>query len=162
MTKIVKFFLIIVAALVLQVALFPVHLADPFKPNLLIVIVVYLGLRGEGWSGGCLAFLLGLFLDCFSGIYLGLNGFSFLFIYLLLKTMADRLYAESIHLMILAVFFATLGNGLLHLLLLMVFSAAKGVYASLLPGLLPQGLVNALAASVVFGFSSFGAPEEGK
>jgi len=162
MIEIVKIFLIIVVALLLQVTLFPAYLADPFKPNLLIIIVVSLGLRWTVRCGGCFAFLLGLVLDCFSGMYLGLNGFSFLCIYLLLEQMADRLYTDSLHLMILVVFLATVANGLVHLLLLLVFSAAKGVYTSLLPGLLPQGLVNALAASIIFGFSSFGTMEEGK
>lgn len=162
MINTVKFFLIIVVALQLQVTLFPTYVADPFKPNLLIVFVVFLGLKATVRCGGGIAFLLGLILDCFSGLYLGLNGFSFLSIYLLLKKMADRLYTDSLYLMILVVFLATLFNGLTHLLLLLVFSAAQGVYASLLPGLLPQGLVNALAASVMFGFSSLSAMEEGK
>lgn len=162
MIKSVKFFLIIVTALLLQVALFPAYLADPFKPNLLLVLVVYLGLRETVRYGVVVVYLLGLAQDCFSGIYLGLNGFSFLFIYLLLKKMADRLYTDSLHVMVLVVFLATLVGGLVQLLLLLVFSAANGVYTSLLHGLLPQGLVNALAASILFGFSAFGAPEEGK
>jgi rod shape-determining protein MreD len=33
----------IVAAVVLQAAVLPVHIASPFKPDLLLIFVVYLG-----------------------------------------------------------------------------------------------------------------------
>lgn len=160
MIKLLKIVMIVYAALLLQVAVFPAWFADPFKPNLLVLFIAYLGLKEGGWRCGIAAFLLGLVADCFSGVYLGLNAFSFLFIYFVLMMAADRLYTDSLYLMVLVVFLATMVNGLLHLLLLVLFSVAGGVYATLLPGLLPQALVNALAASLVFGVSSHGAREE--
>jgi rod shape-determining protein MreD len=160
MIKYLKIALFVYAALLVQVTLLPAYLADPFKPNLLILFVAWLGLREGGWPGGVLACLLGLLADCFSGIYLGLNAFSFLFIYLVLRKVADRLYTDSLYLMVLVVALATLANGLIHLLLLLLFSVADGVYATLLPGLIPQALVNALAASLVFGAPSFTTREE--
>lgn len=160
MISILKFPILIALALLLQVTLLPAYLADPFQPNLLIIGVVYVGLRGESRFDGVLAFLLGLLQDCFSGLYLGLNGFSFLVTYLLLRTTADRLYADSRYLLILLVFLATMGNGLLQLLLLLLFFAANGVYTTLLPSLFPQALVNALVTSLLFGVASLGNHEE--
>ncbi|HEX9024809.1 MAG TPA: rod shape-determining protein MreD [Geobacteraceae bacterium] len=156
-----KFILIVVVALLLQVTVLPSYLADPFKPNLLIIIVVYLGLRG-GTLGGVLAFLLGILHDSFSGVYLGLNGFSYLCIYLFLNITADRLYTDSRYLMVLVVFLATVVNGLLHLLLLSLFPNTNGIYLSILSGLIPQGLVNALAASLIFVIPGVTLPEESK
>ena len=78
MIRFVKFGLIIVFAVLFQVTLFPAYVLDPFQPNLLIILVVYLGLRSTARFGGPAAFVLGLLQDCFSGIYLGLNGFSHL------------------------------------------------------------------------------------
>ena len=150
MTKIAKISLIVITALLLQVTLFPAYLLDPFQPNLLIIIVAYLGLRKASRLGAPAAFLLGLLQDCFSGLYLGLNGFSCLFIYLLLEKISDRLYTDNRYLIILVVFLATILSGLLNLLLLLMFSASRGIYASLLPALIPQALVNALAASILF------------
>ncbi|RNC65818.1 MAG: rod shape-determining protein MreD [Desulfuromonadales bacterium] len=144
--------ILIFVALVLQVTLLPAYLADPFKPNLLILFVVYLGLR-ENIAWGALAFFLGLVHDSFSGLYLGLNGFSYLFIFWLLTTVADRLYTDRRSLMVVGVFSATVVNGFLNLLLLLLFSAAQGIYASLLQSIVPQGLVNALVASLVFTFT---------
>ena len=152
--------LVAYAALLVQVAVLPAYLADPFQPNLLIIIAVYLGLREGGWHGGVLAFLLGLVEDCFSGIYLGLSAFSFLAIYLAMRKVSGRLYTDSFPLILLVVFLASIANGLLHLLLLLLFSAAAGIYKSLLPAILPQALLNAFFASLVFALPLFRSREE--
>lgn len=149
MIKIVKFSIAIALALLFQVTVFPVYLEDSFRPNLLMVVVVYLGLRETVRGGWCLAFFIGLLQDCFTGLYLGLNGFVCLAIYLFLKTVADYLYTDSRFLMLLVVFVATLAAGLLQLVLLLLYSTADGLYATLLPGLLPQALVNTLCASLL-------------
>jgi len=161
MANVLKIPLLIITALLLQVTIFPAYLADPFKPNLLIIAVAYMGLKTFRLGGG-LAFCLGLVQDCFSGIYLGLSGFSFLGIYLLLNMTAGRLYTNSRFLMVIVVFLATLVNGILHLLLLLIFPTANGIYATLLPGIIPQGLVNALIASLLFGFPAFHSLEESR
>ncbi|MRR59208.1 MAG: rod shape-determining protein MreD [Deltaproteobacteria bacterium] len=161
MIKSLWYAILVFSALVLQVTLFPSHVADPFKPNLLIVFVVYLGLR-EGVAWGGLAYVLGLVHDSFSGLYLGLNGFSYLIIFLGLTMVADRLFTDRRSLMILGVFSATILNGFLNLLLLFLFSAAQGIYATLLESLVPQALVNALVASVIFTFSPLARIGEGR
>lgn len=157
-----KFILIVTVALLFQQTLLPAWLTDPFQPNLLIILVVYLGLRGGGQADWLLALLLGLINDCFNGVYLGLSGFSFLVVYFLLRSMADRLYTDSMQLVILVTFIATIGAGLLQLVLLLIFSAADGLYGSLFSGLLPQGLVNSLAASLIFSCSIFSFLEKGR
>lgn len=162
MIKIVKIFLIVVVALLFQITFFPSYLLDPFHPNLLIIMVVYLGLRSKSPFGALAAFLLGFLQDCFSGIYLGLSGFTYLCIYLMLHTTADRLYTDSRYLMVVVVFLATIINGLFNLLLLLIFSAANDIYATVLPSLLPQGLVNALLASLIFMLPASVATEEVK
>ncbi len=161
MVKLLKIFFLITAALLLQVTVLPTYLADPFKPNLLIIVVSYIGLK-SGRLGCIPAFLLGILQDCFSGIYLGLNGFSYLCIFLWLNVTADRLYTDSRYLMVLVVFLATVVNGLLHLVLLFLFPNTSGMYAPILSGLIPQGLVNALIASLVFSFPIITVLEESK
>ncbi|WP_298272818.1 rod shape-determining protein MreD [Geobacter sp.] len=152
MIKFTWYTILVFAALVLQVTLLPAYVADPFQPNLLIIFVVYMGLR-ESALWGVAAYSLGLVHDSFSGLYLGLNGFSYLLIFLVLRTVADRLFTDRRSLMILGVFSASIGNALLNLLLLALFSAAQGIYETLLQSIVPQGLVNALVASIVFTFS---------
>jgi rod shape-determining protein MreD len=162
MVKVLKIFAVFAVALLLQVTVFPSYLADPFKPNLLIVIVACLGLRVPGRLGACLAYSLGFVQDCFSGLYLGLSGFSYLCIFLLLRKIADRLYTNSRYLLVVVVFLATIVNGLLHLVLLFLFATADGTYATLLPALVPQGLVNALISSFIFTLPSFNVVEESR
>lgn len=142
---------VVLAACLLQMTLLPRYLLDPFQPNLIIVLVVYLGLKMPHRLAGVAAFGLGLLQDSFSGIYLGLHAFSYLCIYTLLSELADRLYTDNRALFVLVVFLATVFGALLNLLMLTIFSVSKGVYASLLPALIPQALVNALVASLFSG-----------
>src|SRR5674476_906301 len=128
----------VLAALLLQMTLLPRYLQDPFQPNLIIILVVYLGLKLPHRFAGFAAFSLGMLLDSFSGIYLGLHAFSYLCIYTLLSEVADRLYTDNRALLVLVVFLATIVSALLNLLMLVIFSVSKGVYASLLPALIPQ------------------------
>jgi rod shape-determining protein MreD len=160
MIKFLKIVMIVYATLLLQVTVLPAYIADPFKPNLLIIVVAWLSLREGGVQGVLLSFLLGLIADCFSGHYLGLNAFSFLTIHLVMRKVAGRLYTDSLYLMVLVVFLATLLNGINHLLLLFLFSLAGGIYVTLFAGLLPQALVNALAASLLFSVPKFSVREE--
>lgn len=160
MSKLLKPGIAILSALILQVTLLPAYIADPFKPNLLLIVVVWLGLRATPVRGALLAYLLGLVQDSCSGLYLGLNGFSFLMTFLVLQNISHRLYADNRYLMTLAVFIATIACGLAHLVLLALFSAAEGIYAALLVSLIPQGAVNALVASVVFGIVDAAQTEE--
>jgi rod shape-determining protein MreD len=162
MNKTLKYLIAIIVALVLQVTLLPAYLDDPFKPNLLLIIVVFMGFRGEMPGGSLSSLLLGLIQDCFSGIYLGLNGFSYLFIFILINKTAHRFYTDNSILMVLGAFLATQLHGLLNLLLLVMFSAADGIYLPLLSGILPQGLVNALMASLFFAFAPLARLEESR
>lgn len=142
---------LVLAACLLQMTLLPRYLLDPFQPNLIIILVVYLGLKMPHRLAGVAAFGLGLLQDSFSGIYLGLHAFSYLCIYTLLSELADRLYTDNRALFVLVVMLATVFSALLDLLLLAIFSVSNGIYATLLPALIPQALVNALIASLVLG-----------
>lgn len=162
MIKVVKFAILVIAALILQFTLLPAYLRDPFQPNLMIILVIYLGLKEYVRGGGILVYLLGLIHDTGSGIYLGLHGLTYVLLYSLLRAIADRLYTDSRLLMVIVTFLATLGAGILHLLLLLLFSSANSLYVTLLPNLLPQGLVNALTASLIFSFPYSISKEEAK
>lgn len=154
----VKLFLYLVLVVILQVTVLPAYLEDPFKPNLMIILVSYLALREDiSFFGPLLAYLLGLLHGTFSGIHFGLAGISMLMIFLLLSKISDQLYTDSDHLMVVVVFFATIMDALTSLVFILLFSSSSGIYHSFLANLLPQALVNSLVASLVFGFSSLGA-----
>jgi rod shape-determining protein MreD len=156
----VRIVILIIISIILQVAFFPAHLADPFKPNLLLMFVVFMGFRENIRSGGISSFILGLIQDSISGIYFGLNGFSFLLTFVILKAVSHRLYTDSRALMVVGVFLATVFNGFLGLFLLGVFSIAESMYSSVLSNILPQSMVNSIVAYVVFGIIPLGKKEE--
>ena len=137
-------------AFLCQVTILPAAIADPFKPNLLLVAVIWISLSVSSLWGAALVYLIGLLQDTVSGLYLGLNGISYLITFLVLHSIAHRLYADSRYLMTLAVFVATLACGITQLILLALFSSAGGIVASLIVALVPQSLVNSLAACLFF------------
>lgn len=138
-----------VAAVVLQASFLPLFVVELFKPDLLLIVMVLLALRLPYGSGMPLAWLLGMVKDVFSGLYLGLNAFTFLLIFLLIKSVADRLYAESGFLFVITVCGATLVCVFVNLLLLLIFTEIPNLLHPVALGLFPHLLVNAFAASLV-------------
>lgn len=139
----------ILLAVILQGAVLPVYVVNNFKPDLLLVITVFLALRGSYGGGAPLAWLLGLVKDSLSGLYLGLNAFTFLIIFLVIKSVSDRLYAESGFLFVVTVTVASLACVTADLLLLMMFTKTPGIAYTMGDNLIPHLLINAFCASLV-------------
>jgi len=147
-------------SIVIQVSLLPVFILPPFKPDLLLVIMVFLALRGPLETGAPLAWLLGMLDDVCSGLYLGLNAAAFLISFFVIKSVSDRLYADSAILFVLTVSGVTIAAFLLNLLLIVMFTASPGIVYSMLSDLFPRLLVNAFVASIVTIFPGFDAQVE--
>jgi len=150
----------VILAVIFQSSVLPVYIADPFKPDLLLIIVVYLALRGSFKFGSPLSWLLGLIKDVLSGLYLGLNAFTFLIIFLVIKNVADRLYAESSFLFVVTVLVATLASATINLLLLVMLTNVPGIAYSITSGLIPHVLTTAFAASLATLFPRFSRGNE--
>jgi len=146
---------LVIASIVIQVSLLPVFIRPSFKPDLLLVIMVFIALRGSFKAGAPMAWLLGMLNDVYSGLYLGLNAVTFLVAYLVIKSVSDRLYADSAVLFVLAVAGVTLAGSTLNLLLTVMFTASPGIAYSMLSDIFPRLLVNAFIASVVSAFPGF-------
>ena len=148
-------FCLILVSIVMQVSLFPVFVIPPFKPDLLLVIMVFIALRGSFEAGAPLAWLLGLLNDICSGLYLGLNAVTFLISFFVIKSVSDRLYADSAILFVLTVAGVTLAGFTLNLLLIVMFTSSPGIAYSMLSDIFPRLLVNAFTASIVSAFPGF-------
>lgn len=146
---------LVVASIIIQVSLLPVFLLPPFKPDLLLVIMVFLALRESFELGAPLAWMLGMFDDIFSGLYLGLNAATFLISFFVIKSVSDRLYADSAILFVLTVAGVTLAGFTMNLLLTVMFTTSSGLAYSMLADLIPRLLVNSFAASIVAMFPLF-------
>lgn len=148
-------FCIIVASIAIQTSLLPVFIRPSFKPDLLLVIMVFIALRGSFESGAPLAWTLGMLDDICGGLLLGLNAASFLVSFLIIKSVSDRLYAESAFLFVLTVVGVTFVNFALNLLLIALFTTFPGIVYSMISDLFPRLLVNAFVAALVTIFPSF-------
>lgn len=146
---------LVLASIVIQVSLLPVFIRPSFKPDLLLVIMVFITLRGSFETGAPLAWLLGMLDDVCSGLYFGLNAATFLISFIFIKSISDRLYANSAILFVLTVAGVTLAGFTLNLFLIVMFTASPGIAYSMLSDIFPRLLVNAFIASVVAAFPGF-------
>ncbi len=133
----------------------PVFVRPSFKPDLLLVIMVFITLRGSLQVGAPIAWLLGLLDDVCSGLYLGLNAATFLISFIVIRSVSDRLYADSAMLFVLTVAGVTLAEFTLNLLLMVMFTSSPGLAYSMFSDIFPRLLVNAFIASVVSLFPGF-------
>ena len=124
------------------------------RPDLTLVLVLYLGFSLPLFSGGILAFLMGFLMDLFSGNVLGLYTLTRPLAFLIAQLFRNRFYWQGISFQFLFVALTSLLEGLLLLLLLITLtpSPLKNLYPSVLTHLLPQALCTGLVTLPLFSF----------
>jgi rod shape-determining protein MreD len=155
MTAFLKGVALVLGIVLLETSVLPHYLISLFKPDLLLVLMVFLALRSPLSTSLPAAYGLGLLKDCLSGLYLGLNAFSFLIVYLVLKLLSDRLYVQNAFLLVLTVSVSTIATMTINLVLLSVFSEGSGMFSTFINTLIPHLLMNAFVASLVAAFPEF-------
>ena len=113
-----------------------------FKPDLLLLLVVSLGLRQTWLTGGIAALLLGILRDCMSGTELGLHGLVFLLLFFTVRAMAGHLNSESPLLLMFLVLTGTLWQSLLLIFIFVFLTESSGYWVLLLKQYPFQALVN--------------------
>jgi len=132
--------------LLLQSTLLAWLLPEYLRPDLLLILLIYLGLNESFRSGALLAYLLGCLFDVFAGHYLGLYGFVFLAIFFATSTTVHWFNTESSMLLVTLVFWGTLVKGGLVMFALSVFAEAGNVWPVVLTSLFPRTIVSCLVA----------------
>ena len=95
--------IIFLCAMVIQTSVLPYLTIGDIKPDLVVVIVIYLGLM-KGPQIGCLSgFFFGLLEDTYSGMFLGANAFTKTITGFLFGQVGKRLYTQSLFTHILCV-----------------------------------------------------------
>lgn len=113
----------------------------PVVPDLIVVLVVYLALRHPGLGGALGAFLLGYFLDTFSGTTLGVNAFALTAVYGGVSLIARNLWIEGGVPAMLVVFAGALGRELMSVFFAAVLAARAPVWH--------QAMLHGMVAAVV-------------
>lgn len=116
-----------VVAMLLQTTVFPLLVPAGLAPNLLLILVVYLGVHQLGAPGALGAFTLGYFLDTFSGTVLGVHAFAFTAVYLGVHYVARVLWMEGGLPAVAITFAAACADALLVLTLTALAGAGGGV-----------------------------------
>ena len=127
----------------LQTAVFPRLLPAYLKPDLFIILIVYLSISETPLRGGLIAWLLGALKDVFAGLALGLHGFVFLIAFFIVKGTERRLNTESSLLLVFMVFFGTVFVKSLTALILLILTDSGGSWQVILRQIPPQMLSTA-------------------
>lgn len=148
MNRTLVYLLLAGIAAVLQTVVLPVVIPGGYKPNLLLVLVIYLGLFEEPWRGGILVYLLGWLYDGIAGVFPGLHGFALLGLFFAVRAVVTRVNTESSSLLLVLVAVGTLLEGGLTTFALEFF-AGPGNYWPLILWRLPLQMVYNLVAAFV-------------
>jgi rod shape-determining protein MreD len=132
-------------ALLLQTVLLPPFFAGGLKPDLLLLLTIWISLRESPWRGGALVYGLGWLYDVYAGVYPGLHGFVLLTVFLTVCGMATRLNTNSLPLLWCLVGGGTLLQGVLTVFALGFFADAGSFWLVMLRYLPMQLLLNLLA-----------------
>ena len=134
-----------VAAMLLQTTVFRALPLVPIVPDVLLVLAVYLAIRHQTASGALGAFVLGYFVDTFSGTLLGLNAFTLTAVYLGVHGVARHLWLERGLPLMIVVFCAALARDVAAIALLATLAARAPVWQHVLR----YGFLEAAAAAVL-------------
>jgi rod shape-determining protein MreD len=138
--------------MLLQTTIFPHFLPPEMRPNLLLILVIYLGLSDSFLRAAFLTLLLGALQDVFCGTTLGLYATVQLAVFLLIRLGSDRLNVESRMLLLGLITTGTVLQTVLLGLLLTTFAEAGAVLWILLPALPTQILANLVAGWLLLVF----------
>jgi len=148
-TRLLLYLFLLLAALLLQTVFLPPFFPAGMKPDLILLLTIWLGLRESPWRGGAIVYLLGCIYDVHAGTYPGLHGFVLLPIFLLVCGMATRLNTESLSLLWCLVVGGTLLQAVLTVFALEFFADVKRFWW-LMFDILPGQLLLNLAAGYLF------------
>jgi len=120
------------------------------KPDLLLILVIFLGLHKGPLPGAGYGFLAGILLDIFSPAPLGTNALSKTVLGFLAGAVASLLYFEAPFIQGLLLFLGMFLEGLILFILLSSFHLAPSFYYSFLYIILPASFYTSLIAPLFF------------
>lgn len=148
MNRTLIYFALAGMAVVLQTVILPVLFPGDYKPDLILLLVVYLGLHEDLWRGGLVVYLMGWLFDGVGGAFPGLYGFVLLAIFLAVRGLVTRVNTESSLLLLLLVMAGTVLQGFLVTFALDFFRQDVSVLTQIAWQIPVQLLLNFVAALV--------------
>ncbi len=152
MKKFVLFLLVGIFFALVQSGVLPLFLSPNWRPNLILILILYLGLSENLFRALIAGLLLGAIQDSFCGPDLGLYISVYLIIILVTRLISDQLNVESPPLLLLLIAGGTLLQNALIGFYLTVFANAAPVLHILLPAIPQQLLINMVTALLLLFF----------
>ena len=148
MMRILSYALFGLCGLLAQTAVFPRIFPSHFKPDLVLVMIVYIGVSEKYGSGGLFSFCIGLLYDVFAGSAFGMHGMIFLLVFFSVRGTIDYFNAESPFLLLFLVACGTLLQA--GLLILLGAMAEAGALWQIVTQHFPvQLMLNVLSAALL-------------
>lgn len=156
--------------LILQTTLLPFFPIHRIRPDILLILTLYLGLSFPPLFGGFLAFFMGYLMDLFSGNALGFYTLSRPLVFFAAQFFRERFYMEGFYSRFLFAFIYSMLEGFLIFILMNAFHPTPlgNLYPLLFTFLLPQSLFTALVTPPLFFLFQLGSsflfrqPEKGR
>lgn len=145
MMRLLNYGLLAGLALVLQTVLLPPFFPGGIKPDLVLLLTIWIALREPPWRGGVVVYGLGWLYDAYAGTFPGLHGFVLLTVFLVVAGMATRLNTESLPLLWCLIVGGTLLQGTLTVFAIEFFADSTRFWSVMLRTLPAQLLFNLLA-----------------
>lgn len=156
MNRVIVYFALGGLAIVIQSTILPFFLSGFHKPDLLLILIVYLGLHENHWSGAMIAFVMGLLFDSVAGVFFGLHGFAFLGIFLAVRGIVSRVNTESSALLLLLMMGGTILQALMVTFALDFFRQDLRIWPQVAWQMPPQLLMNFIAALLLLKLTVWG------
>lgn len=146
MNRSLVYLLLAGVGIILQTVFMSTLLQGHFKPDFLLILVVYLGLHEPPLKGGLLVYLLGWGYDAVAGVFPGLNGFVLLGLFLAVRGIVTRVNTESSALLLLLVAAGTILQSAMVAFALDFFGQTVRIWPQIAWQLPVQVLINFIAA----------------
>lgn len=114
------------------------------KPDLLLIVVFYLGLSANPLPGAFLAFASGYMMDILSGSIFGVHTFSKTCIFFLTILIKDRFYVRSHLFQVGAIFLFSAIEGMIIIAILGLVAPLQNLLPSFLMFIIPKSLITGL------------------
>jgi len=145
-------FLAGVVLLTVESTLLPSLPVRPIRPDLVLILILFLGFSYPTVLGGLVALSLGFLQDLFSGNTLGLYAFARPLIFFVAQLFRSHFYWKGLSFQFLSVIIFAVLEGLLILVLVsgLTPSPFPNFYPRVMADLLPQAIVTGLITPILF------------
>jgi len=135
--------------LIFQTTLLNLLFLGKISVEVSLIIVVYAGLHLDAVKAGFLAFIMGFILDCLTGFVSGLFTLYYVAVFLVVRILSFKVYAEGYPFIVGFTFIAVLVEALFTALVYLVFYEAN-ILSGVLKVFLAQALVACLLSPALF------------